>query len=181
MGHPAFIPYLGRETTTKALGYEWTFSRFNIEIADQYAEWATKKLPDPIQLGMAAVKPLAEREWKLRHSDGVPEETRMQELFVLHKQQELFTTEAMDAARSYLSFNDPAFQSLANSPVGGAKLCYLLARKHHPELTEEEAFLLWQNIPQEEQTRILETTRGTSPPASGNAPAPAAALASRGE
>ena len=181
MGHPAFVPYLGRETTTKALGYEWRFSRFNIEIADQYAEWAAKKLPDPIQLGLAAMRHLASREYELRQAEGIPDAVRQQEMYVLHKQQEQVGSEAMSAARSYLSFNDPAFQSLANSPVGSAKLIHLLLHKHHPEVSEEEAFILAQAIDRDEYQRILETVRGTSPPASGNAPAPAAAAASRGE
>ncbi|MBY0523426.1 MAG: hypothetical protein K2R98_08500 [Gemmataceae bacterium] len=165
--------YRGRETETQALGTTWRFARWTVNVLDDFTAWAKTQLPDPIDVAQAKVDELAAAEFDLLQRKDMPEPELKKRLFVNRQAQERLSKIAMEKACSYLAFTAPEFQSLLNSSRGSAQLLQLLLRKHHPNVTADEAFNIATAVEKKELERIFAVTAGKSPP-SGNSPAPAA-------
>ncbi len=157
--------YRGRETETRALGRTWKVGRWTLDVFDDYSAWAAEKLPDPIKVALREVESLSDEEFRVLNRREMKEEDRQRKLHFLRQQQDRLTRIAMEQATSYLSFTSKPFQSLMNSPRGGAHLLMLLLRQHHPDVTEDDAFYIVVEIGNEELQRIMSVTMGKTPPA----------------
>src|SRR3990167_8804169 len=54
--------FRGRETSAKAPGVVWTFSRWELDRLDAWVDWARTMLPDPIAAAAAHIERMMEEE-----------------------------------------------------------------------------------------------------------------------
>ena len=161
-------PYRGRETSAKALGKTWKFSRWTIDVIDDLTHWARPQLPDPLAVAEVAVLRLQRQARDICADEKLGEEERAFRLAANLEQQERVSRLAMDRAVSYLAFNSPEFQSLLNHPRGTAHLFYLLLKPNHPDMTDDLAHEIVKGLEGEdgaeaEAERIMVVTSGRVP------------------
>ena len=173
----AHLTYRGRETETTALGRIWKISRCDLDTWDTFFAWARKQLPDPLKVAEDAILRLMKHARQTKDRDDLD---AVEKKFLLEAnavQQEAIQRIAMDKACSYLAMDSPEFQSLLRTPRGSAKLMALLLSQHQPDVTEQTALEIVQEIGEAETIRIAEVTQGKSgggKPAVGNGSALAA-------
>lgn len=166
--------FRGRETEAKALGQTWRFSRWTLNVLDEFLDWARTQLPDPLEVAEKAIFRLQREARRIRESKEYDDGEKQFLLSTNAQQQSLWADKAMDEATSYLGMGSPQFQSLLNSARGAARLAMLLLRKHHPDIDEETAFAIASEVGDDMQ-RIMSITAGKASPESlGNSEAPAA-------
>lgn len=159
-----FASFRGRETETTLNGRTWKFSRWTLNVLDDFCNWAAKQLPDPLEVAEKAVLRL-QRFIKATTDNPALDEVEKEFLVQSYREQIDRTSElAMSKASGFLAINSPEMQSLLNNPRGTAHLLLLLLKAHHPDATEEDAFRLAVEIPEAEMKRIMVTTMGKSPP-----------------
>lgn len=168
--------YHGRECQAHALGQTWTFSRWTIDILDDWTDWARHHLPDPIAKANAEIERMMEEEegWVAAARTDADKEKLRTRLKRRAKMKDELVTAAMKQATSYLDFTSAEVQSLLHSIRGTSHLCLLLMQRHHPDITEERAFEIVTALPEDEIGRIWDVTSGKAPPAPKNDLAPAA-------
>ncbi len=165
--------FRGREVEAKALGQTWRFSRWTLNILDEFLDWARTVLPDPLVVAETALLRLQRNARAIRENKNTDEEEKAFLLQCNHENQERWGRLAMDEATSYLGMGSEQFQSLLNSARGAARLGMLLLRKHHPDINEETAFAIASEIGGDMQ-RIMAVTSGKATPDNlGNSKAPA--------
>lgn len=110
------MEHVGREQTEQALGERWTFGRWDRAVWADFFAYARTVLPNPVEVAAKSI-------------DKLPQPAA-----------EFLVRCALDKACSYLSVGSPEVQSFLSSIEGGSYLAYLLLRKHHPTLSEDDAF-----------------------------------------
>lgn len=189
--------HVGRETTTRAFGAIWRFSRWEHEAWISLADIAKKHLPDPIEvmlkhidkvalkdaevirgLRMADMKSMAEHMEKCtkdrNYKEPVP--PSMEAAYTPIADQ--LVRIAMDKACTYLEFNSPSMNNWIAGPVGGPFLFELLLKENHKDISSNDAYCLIVQITKEmgakEVVRIREVAQGMAEDKLPNAEAPAA-------
>lgn len=122
---------LGKETML--LG-KWRVSRLGLRVIREFKDWVTDKLPDPMGLG--------EQYFKL-----LPPEEQLARL----KQAEYQN----DALRNF-TMKGALAQEYLNTEEGAAKFAQLMLKKHHPNITEEDAFDIFQEAKADIENIIAE-------------------------
>jgi hypothetical protein len=144
---------LGKEHVVEALGQKWTFGRLSLAVIRAFRDWIEQQLPDPMAMG--------EKFFNLLPPDE--QLARVKAAESTKQQLKCFTLKS-DLAKEYMG-----------TEQGAAKLVQLLLQKHHPDVSEDDAFLILQDIgPQ--LAEILSGARGEAPglgPVQGNLPASA--------
>lgn len=142
--------HVGREQVIEALGRRWTLSRWDRSIWRDLLEWAKPRVPDPVATAKRMMEALPEKH----HADIV--------------------SAALELTQQPLGIEHPGVQAVVWSMEGMAKLCHLLLRKHHPGVTEDEAWDVAQEVGAQEMKRKMERAEGKVPPRpEGNGEAPA--------
>ena len=178
--------YIGREVEIQALGRTWKVSRWDRIIWDDFAIWARTKLPDPVaemtkHIDKLALKDAVIMRELIRLDEEEKEKHGNKAILMAPRQvQQLadhMAERAQDKSCSYLSFNSPEMNSILNSVIGETHIFWLLLRKYHPDITEDDAYEVKLDIGQEELQRVLKIVAGATPrgvSAEKNAPVPAA-------
>lgn len=159
------ILFCGREVTAEALGRSWTFSRWTLTILDDFLTWARTQIPDPLDLATRHVEKMMVEEEKISNKALLAHRNKIKDELV---------TGAIKQAASYLDFGSPQVQSLLHSPLGGSHLLMLLLKAHQPDVTEEDAFQIIQEIGDQKLQHIMDVTTGKVAPSLGNGQAPVA-------
>ena len=145
--------YVGRETVVEALGKKWTVGRLTRSaLADQLA-WARKDLPNPVD---EAIKQ-AEKIYASSLPDAIKDAQANQIL-----------AEAREAKRGHLSDESPDIQSRIQSFEGGVRLFWLILKTHHPDVTEDEAFAIAEEVGPEKLAAIFDRASGVAKDSLGN-------------
>ena len=165
--------FRGRETSAKAIGQTWTFSRWTRNIFDDFADWSRTQLPDPIVLAEDAVLRLQKKQRAVHEDKKLPDEEKKFLLDAYQEQADRISKQGIELAASYLSLQCPRFRSLLGSPRGTAQLFCLQLQKHHPGTTLDTAWEIVHSLPSKECDRIMDVTAGTAPDSGGNGSAPA--------
>ncbi len=105
---------LPQEQSLTVGGATYRLSKFDINLAEEFHEWAKSQLPDPFD-------GLAERV------KGLPIELQREIVQRAEKKAEQRCTE-----------DDAEYHALTKSIKGVKKMMHLLFRKHQPHLTEEQ-------------------------------------------
>jgi len=163
--------YRGREAEFESLGQTWRASRFDMNVMDDFALWAQKHLPDPIEVAERQVEKLAAEEYRLKQEKGGDEESRKARLHYLEQQQERLTRMAMEKGTSYLAWDSPEMEAVRRSPRGAAQLMYLLLKKHHEGMTPQQALNILVDANKEDLSRVMALIMG-KPPKSAPPPVP---------
>jgi hypothetical protein len=125
-------------------GTNYRLSKFTIPLYQEFVQWAKSKLPDPYE-------GLAER------CKGLSPELAK---YIIDK--------AEQRAINRGKLNDPEIEDVANSLEGVKKMCSLLFRKHHPNLSEADVLnLLEQGIAEHGEdffAERLNVAKGSSDP-----------------
>ncbi len=176
--------YIGRETTETILGQQWTFARADRAIDRDFAEYARTVLPDPIEamtrnLDKVALKDAAVlRQLQIDDNAELDKAKAENRPAILMAPQyvpfaDVMTRQAINKAACYLGMGSPEVQSVLTSVDGMSHLLFLLLRKNHKEITEDQAHEL--NIALGERfAAIVKRCRGGAEPTVPNAQAPAA-------
>jgi hypothetical protein len=148
---------IGRSCTESAIGKEWTFGRFTRKIWIDLADEGRKLLPNPVKEALAIIDEVTLRDAeiirKLKIADGQEIERAKAE----HRQPVLMSdsyvsmsTEILDRAYKatgrYLSAGSPELIQFIGSQEGGSHLFYLLLREHHKDVTQDEAFDVYNDL-----------------------------------
>ncbi len=121
------MEHVGREQTVEALGRTWKFGRWDRGVWADLFKFARQVLPNPVEVAFQAIE----------HLPAEPTNP------ALRAAMEAVVSKALDKAASYISVASPEMRSLLASVEGNAHLVWLLVRKHHPEVTEDEAYELF--------------------------------------
>ena len=170
-----FATYRGREAEFESLGQTWRASRFDMDVMDDFAQWAQGRLPDPIQVAEKQVERLAAEEYRLRQEKCGDEDARKARLHHLQQQQERLTRMAMEKGTSYLAWDSPEMVAIRQSPRGAAQLMYLLLRTNHEGVTPQLALNILVGAKKDDLLRVMATIMGR-PPKPAPAPAPVGPL-----
>ena len=144
---------LGKETVVTALGQKWTIGRPELRVIRDFRDWIEKQLPDPMSMG--------EKFFNLLPPDE--QLARVKAAEDAKQQLKCFTLQG-SLAKTYLAMEE-----------GAAVFMQLLLRKHHPDVTLEQAFEILQEI-EPQLNQIVADGRGEAPggePVSGNSKASA--------
>lgn len=145
------VTHIGKEKEIKALGKDWKLARWTREVWDQWLEWAKTRIPDPLE----RIRPSIE-QW--------PE--RVQDLLV---------ERAMEKATTVLTMGSPEVQGLMDSLEGLSYLFYLLLRKNHPDVTEDEALAIVLEVGETEAAAAAKVASGQVPSKNPESPEPTVA------
>jgi len=126
------MSYIGQQQTITIGGKAYTLSRLTLEIRKQFAEWVQSHIPDPL-------------ETVAKHLEKFPKDV-----------QNLLATEAWKASQRRLDIDGPEVQAALETEEGNTKLTQLLLQKHHPEITEAEAYDLALQLRIEQFEKIKE-------------------------
>lgn len=185
-----FASHVGQEQTVQALGQTWKLSRLTRGVWRQFFAWARTILPDPQAEAHKHISRLAKEEYQIRrvHSAvNTPEEHRTPEQRALlalaenadyldpgylahalqtnQDEQKQACTVGLDKATSTHSLNSPQIQSLLASIDGITQLMYLRLKPNHPDVTEDQAFSIVEEMSPEEAAASNRLASGESPPA----------------
>lgn len=140
---------LGKETRIKAMGKTWTIGRLELAVIRDFKAWIMEHLP-PTAMPRELFESLPREEQVERY--------REQEW--LAKQLACFSIQG-DLAKRYLATEE-----------GLAAFGRLLLRAHHPDVTDEEAFQVFQEAGPE-LARVMQDAAGEIPEGNGRVPAAA--------
>jgi hypothetical protein len=141
---------LGQDTTITALGKEWTISRLELRIVRAFKEYVASIVGDPYS------------QIDDRLFDLLPREEQLVMLRQAKQDKE-------DLA--CFSLNSALAKRFLQMEEGIAVFGQLMLKKHHPDVTLDEAFDVWMAVGQKQMQEALNRAAGES---GGNA-GPAAA------
>jgi hypothetical protein len=142
----AFTP--GKETSVDALGKRWTVGRLSLKIIFSFRDWIKAQIGDPY----------ARLERMLPHYSPEDAKRRIAEIDRTLDELEAFTLQSAIAQR------------FMSTELGGAVFWKLLLSEHHPNVTDEEALAILQEIGERAQAEAVAKATGKGEPA-GNEPA----------
>lgn len=122
--------WVGQEQTVKVGEKVYTLSKADASVREEFLEWARPRIADPIDAILGKLEKMKP------------------------KAASLFTREALQQARARYDFASPEIQQVAQTEAGIVKMISLLLRKHHPDITDEEALDVGQAIGDEEKARM---------------------------
>lgn len=166
--------YGGQEQEIEALGKTWRLSRQTRHVWREFALWAKSVLPDPIEAVSRHIDALglkdAEIVRTLMKQDAAEKEAATQEKrppialadkFIQYA--ETLTSKALDKAASYLNFGGPELLSLMTCPEGQVRMLWLLLKKHNPDITEDTADDIANEIGPRRMAVVFKTAAGHVP------------------
>lgn len=180
------VGHVGRETEATALGKRWRFSRWDRSVWVAFAEWAKAKLPCPIEAMSRSIDKVAlkdaevlrglleadqrrkaEHQQRLKACKSKEEQQALLPPVLMADQflpiSDQLAQKALDKASCHVSFSSPELHSLMSNPIGSGYIVYLLLQKHHPGVTEDEAFDVSMALGQGgELERVFAATQGQS-------------------
>ena len=124
----------------------WTLGRLELRITREFKQWIQERLADPLNKEIFEFLPRDEQLARVKEQERITKDLKC---FSLNS----------GLAREYLQTEE-----------GAAKFLQLLLQRHHPDITEEEAFDVFMAYPQE-VAAALDRAQGQS---LGNPPKPAA-------
>ncbi len=133
---------LGQDTSVKALGKEWTISRLELRIVRAFKEYVAGIVGDPYA------------QINDRLFDLLPQEEQLAMLRQAKQDKE-------DLA--CFSLNGPLAKRFLQMEEGIAVFGQLMLKKHHPDITQEEAFDVWLSVGQEQMNKALASAAGEAP------------------
>lgn len=177
--------HIGKECSFEALGQTWTAARQTRRVLIEFGDWARPQIPNPVRsaledIDVATAKDAAilreltrqdlEEETKARSEGREPVLLRPLYKPIAND----MVARAQQAKDCYKEINHPEILSLMNSFKGQAFLFFLLLRRNHPAITQEQVDDILEELPGHEVKRVLQTTAGENErPAAKNDPAPA--------
>lgn len=185
-----FANHVGLEQEVPALGQTWKLSRLTRGVWRQFFGWARTILPDPQAEAHKHISRLAKEEYQLRRIQAAvntpdehktPEQRALLALpenadyldpgFLAHAlqtnqdEQKQACTTGLDKATSTYSLNSPQIQSLLASIDGITQLMYLRLKPNHPDVTEDQAFAIVEEMSPEEASASHRVASGEAPAA----------------
>lgn len=137
----SLTPQIGRESQVQALGQTWTVGRFDVDVWDALLEWAQGRIPNPLE----DLKPI------LKELDP-------------HAAIQLIR-EAQATRPTVLTLENELFQKAIDGTVEGKVYRFwLLLKKHHPEVTRQQAFEILQEIGESKEQEALRAANGKNRP-----------------
>jgi hypothetical protein len=140
----------GVEADVQALGRTWRLSRATRAVWRGFADWAREVLPDPLASVAAVIETVAAADAAVMR--GLMEQdvaglTRAREngtpaVTVADKyaqMAEVLTQRALDRAGARFNWGCPEMMALLTRPDASARMVWLLLKKHQPDVTEDEA------------------------------------------
>lgn len=183
------VAHVGREVEIEALGRTWKVGRWDRKVWIDFADWARTMLPDPIEAmtkhidklslkDADTMRELMKRDYEeedrcrkrfaeVAEKEGeaaaqkLPPPIRMAPQYV--QLADVMAQRALDKASSYLSFNSPEMTSLLSSVPGETRIFWLLLKKHHPDVTEDDAFEIKMEIGQIKLADVMAAASGKAP------------------
>jgi len=141
---------LGQDTKVTALGKEWTISRLELRIVRAFKDYIAGIVGDPYAQINDRLFDLLPREEQLAMLRQAKQDKEDLACFSLN----------CSLAKRFLQMEE-----------GIAVFGQLMLQKHHPDITQEDAFDVWLSIGQEQMQKALASAAGEPV---GNAAAPAA-------
>lgn len=117
----AQLKSLGREVSFTVEGKPYTMSRFGLPLLQELTDYAVSSLENPFDELSKIIDKLNPELQKQAYEEARLEKQR----------------------QKTLNYKSPEVQAFFNSEKGAVKALQLLLRKHHPMLTETEAFDLF--------------------------------------
>lgn len=157
----------GRETTVQALGKEWKISRRTLGILDDFTDWAASRLPDPLEVAEKAILRLQDKQRKVAmdfEAKKISSADAQHLINAYQEQADRYAKIAMDKATAYLAFDSAEMQSLVHSARGSARMLMLLLKEHQPDVDEDTAFAISQELGREGQSKAEAVANGSPPP-----------------
>lgn len=168
------VNFIGKEQTIEALGRNWKLARLELNILDEWMEWAKEKLPDCLEAAHRHVERLVKRSLEIEEQYKGDEHKRLREklLKTIDEEQEYVVRQALNDDQAGLSLDAPRIKGLYGSIAGLTHLFYLLLKVHQPDVTTKEAGEIVAALGREEIMGELDKAGGVAPP---NPPDPPAA------
>lgn len=168
------MDHVGRAQQITALGQQWTIGRWDRAVWAEMFDFARGILPNPVTEAFAALDrlPLIADPGK-----DAPEAEKKAYATRSTRQEhaaEFLVRSALDKASSYLSVGSPEMQSLLGSIEGASHLLWLLLRKAHSDVTQDQAYEILMEVGQQKAEELFGKAAGKAPGPGGNAEAPAA-------
>jgi len=130
---------LGQDTKVNALGKEYTISRLELRIVRAFKEYVAGIVGDPYA------------QINDRLFDLLPKEEQLAMLRQAKQDKD-------DLA--CFSLNCPLAKRFLQMEEGIAVFGQLMLKKHHPDVTQEEAFDVWLSVGQKELNKAIATAAG---------------------
>lgn len=135
-------PQIGEDAEFQACGKTWKLGRLDVEVWDALLEWAKPRIINPLEYLRVIAK-------------DIPQEVLMKQI-----------SEGRDKCPFILTILHPMFQECINeTPEGNLQQFYLLLRKHHPEVTRDEALAVLKELGEAKQQELIGRAAGKNKPA----------------
>lgn len=131
--------HIGKEQTVQALGQTWRLQRWSRAVWGEFLAWARTQLPDPLEVARRAME-----LWGKEHHQAIGQD-------------------ALDRANSAISIGSKAVNELLESPEGACYLLFLLVKKHHPDVTQDQAMDILMEVGLEAMKKKFDGASGQAP------------------
>lgn len=130
----AHLKSLGREVSFTVDGKAYTLSRFGLPLLQELTDYAISQLENPFDELSKIIEKMNPALQEKAYAEARLEKQR----------------------QKTLNYKSPEVQAFFNSEKGAVKALQLLLRKHHPTITETEAFDLFFQAEQEHGAGFME-------------------------
>jgi hypothetical protein len=173
---------IGMEEEIQALGKTWKLSRWDIEIWNQWLEWAKEKFPDPVATIRKELKAYTLEDQLLNRDlqrqvqkhqlekDPAKKALLQAEIDNLADQlaanktiEEMMMKEAIKEASNAISLASPKAFQLMGSGEGMSYMLMLLLKKYQPDVTLEDAMQIVAERGSNSINNSFDTAAGTPP------------------
>lgn len=114
-------------------GKKYRLSKFAFDEVQEFLGWADSVLPNPIHKVFEAVDSFTLDEKSFKSPvEFAKAHARLKEI------QDRTIDRALILSKKRLRINDPEITGLMQSPAGAMKICQLLFKKYHSELSDEQ-------------------------------------------
>ncbi len=163
--------HVGKETEFESLGKTWRAQRFERgSCHDAFVEWARTKLPDPRVTARKEIEELALASLEISERQDLKPAQKQALLAANLRQQHHAAEYSLDMQNDWLAIESPQVRKMIGTDEGGVQIMRIMLTKHHPDIDEEMAAAIVEELGPVKLSEILERVSGTVPP---KAPAPA--------
>ena len=167
------IDHVGREVTIEKFGKQWTFARWTRRVWVDLTNYAQKNLPNPLleanavlpqftAQDAATLRELIKADMEEAKAAAAEGREPISLANGFRPASDMLVEKAMQRRSLYLESSSPEMKSFLGSIVGISYALYLLLREHHPDITEDDAYLLATAFQPDELKNLIETTQGKS-------------------
>ena len=158
--------HIGREQIIDAAGRQWKFGRWDRSVWFEFLAWARTQLPNPLDKIRPVIEQLTSRQAALL-AQNTEATTKEAELLAQHL--DGIVRLAINESMSYLSVGSAPVADVVRSLEGTIKILWLLLRKHQPNVTEDDAFDIFDEVGLQNVQNLMNVASGEMPTAPGNA------------